>query len=63
MPNLSVQDMLRIKSLLNLELLQVKKYSKYANTTKDPQLKTSYEQICAKHQVHYKSLIEILNQN
>lgn len=60
MVSLTEKELLAIEDQLNLEELLVIKYQFYAELCSDPQLKAQCQQLAAKHQAHYDSLLNCL---
>lgn len=61
MPELTTKELSAIEDQLTMEQSLIKKYRVYAAQCQDPGLKTSMEQIVAKHQNHYDTLFRHLN--
>ncbi len=57
MAQLTEKELTALEDQLNCEQLLVKKYKSYANMTADPQIKTTCEQLAAKHKTHYDTLM------
>ncbi|WRS27519.1 spore coat protein [Oscillospiraceae bacterium MB08-C2-2] len=61
MPNLTSKELTAIEDQLGIEQNLIKKYTMYAQATQDSQLKTKCDEIAAKHQCHYNTLLSHLN--
>ncbi|MEM1485338.1 spore coat protein [Oscillospiraceae bacterium PP1C4] len=59
--NLTTKEFAAIEDQLSAEQTLVKKFTMYAQMTKDPQLKTQFEAHSAKHQNHFNRLLSQLN--
>ncbi len=60
MANLTSKELSGIEDQLDAEKILITKYSMYANTTQDAQLKAKLEQIATKHQEHFDKLYSLL---
>ena len=60
MANLSSKELSAIEDQLKAEQVLVQKYQAFSAQFTDPQLRTKCEQIAAKHQNHYQSLLRHL---
>ena len=60
MANLTTKELGSIKDQLTREETLVKKFKMYAQNMSDPQLVTKCEQVAAKHQNHYNTLLNQL---
>lgn len=63
MANLTNQELNIIKHQLDLEITTIKKFKLYYDICTDPQLKIKLEQITARHQNHFTSLLNLLSTN
>ncbi|MDL2234238.1 spore coat protein [Ruminococcaceae bacterium OttesenSCG-928-L11] len=61
MSNLTSKELTAIEDQLGIEENLVKKYKMYAGACQDPQLKTKCEEIAAKHQSHFNTLMTHLS--
>lgn len=61
MANLTAKELSAITDQLKVEQTMINKFKAYAETMKDPQLKTKCEQIAARHQNHYTRLLSQLH--
>ncbi|MCX7614933.1 MAG: spore coat protein [Clostridiales bacterium] len=61
MADLTQKELSALEEQLNYEKILIVKYHAMATQCSDPQLKTSLEQIAAKHQGHYEKLFSYLN--
>ncbi len=61
MANLTTKELAAIEDQLSIEQNVIKKYQMYASQASDPQIKTRCEQIVAKHQSHFNTLMGHLN--
>ena len=61
MANLTSKELTALEDQLGMEQLLIAKYKSVAGMTTDPKIKTKCEQIAAKHQEHYKRLLNHLN--
>lgn len=57
MANLTSKELTAIEDTLNVEQNLIKKYTMYAQTSTDACIKTKCEQIAAKHQNHFNTLM------
>lgn len=60
MANLTEKELSALEDQLTLEENLVKKYKTYAQQCTDQELKTKCEQIAAKHQTHFDTLLNNL---
>ncbi len=60
MANLTTKELGSIQDQLVREQVLVKKYKMYAGQCCDPQLRNKCEQVAAKHQNHYNTLLNQL---
>lgn len=61
MATLTAKELTAIEDQLGVEQNLVKKYKMYAQQSQDAQLKTKCEEIAAKHQCHFDTLMGHLN--
>lgn len=61
MANLTAKELSAIEDQLGIEQNVIKKYNMYAQNAGDSCIKTKCEQIAAKHQNHYNTLMSHLN--
>ena len=61
MANLTSKELTAIEDQLSMEQLMIKKYKSFATMSTDPQIRSKYEQIAARHQDHYTKLLGHLN--
>lgn len=61
MANLTTRELGSLTDQLVREQVLVKKYKMYANQCCDPQLRTKCEQVAARHQNHYNTLLNQLS--
>ena len=61
MQTLTSKELTVIEDHLSQEQNAIAKLSNYASACRDPQLKTQFEQIAAKHQGHYNRLLSHLS--
>ena len=59
--NLTTKELTAIEEQLGQEQLLIQKFKMYAQMTQDQQLRSSFEQIAAKHQIHKDKLLNLLN--
>ena len=59
--NLTTKELTAIEEQLGQEQLLIQKFRMYAQMTQDQQLRSSCEQIAAKHQIHKDKLLNLLN--
>lgn len=57
MANLTEEELHALEDQLGAEQLLVKKYKAYASVTKDPQIRSTCEQLAAQHKNHYDTLM------
>ena len=60
MANLTSKELTGIEEQLNAESMLIKKNKTYAKMCSDPEIRSKCEQIAAKHQNHYNSLLQLL---
>lgn len=60
MANLTSKELTGLEEQLNAESILIKKNQTYAELSSDPQIKSKCEQIAAKHQMHYNTLLQHL---
>ena len=60
MANISSKELTSIEDQLSMEQLLVKKYTSFANTTGDRQIKEKCQQIATQHQQHFNTLMTYL---
>ena len=60
MPNLTTKELTGIEDQLSSEKNLVLKFSMYASSTQDPELKSKLNQISDKHQQHFDTLYSLL---
>ena len=58
--NLTTKELTAIEEQLGQEQLLIQKFKMYAQMTQDQQLRSSCEQIAAKHQIHKDKLLNLL---
>ncbi len=61
MANLTSKELTAIEEQLGAESVLIAKYKQLANTTEDPALSNSLNQIAQKHQNHFDTLYQFLN--
>ena len=61
MANLTTKELGSIQDQLVREQVVVKKYKMYASQCCDPQLRNKCEQVAARHQNHYNTLLNQLS--
>ena len=61
MANLTAKELSAIQDTLSVEDNIIKKYRMYAQTTQDPQIRQKCQDIAAKHQQHFSTLMGHLN--
>lgn len=61
MANLTSKELTAIEEQLGAESVLIAKYKQLANTTQDPNLANSLNQIAQKHQNHFDTLYQFLN--
>lgn len=61
MTELTAKELASITDQLSHEQTLVKKYKMYAAQCGDPQLRVKCEQVAARHQNHYNTLLNQLN--
>lgn len=59
--NLTTKELTAIEEQLGQEQVLIQKFKMYAEMTEDQQLKSSYEQIASKHEIHMNKLLNLLN--
>lgn len=57
MSELTQKELTAIEDQLNSEQLLIKKFKNYAESTNDPQIKATCEQIAAQHKNHFNTLM------
>lgn len=57
MANVTSEELKALEDQLNGEQLLIKKYKTYAQMASDPQIKTTCEQIAARHKTHFDTLM------
>ena len=55
--NLTTKELAAIQDHLSVEDNVIKKYRMYAQTTQDPQIRQKCQDIAAKHQEHFNTLM------
>ncbi len=60
MANLSAKELTAIEDMLTMEETMVKKFKLYAQACTDPALKQKCEEVAAKHQNHFCTLMGML---
>ncbi|MGL5972646.1 MAG: spore coat protein [Oscillospiraceae bacterium] len=60
MSNLSEKELTGIEEQLGAEQILVSKFKDYSQKCQDPELKAKYEQVAAKHQQHFDTLLNML---
>jgi len=60
MENLTSKELTGIEEQLNAESILIKKNKTFAELSADPEIKSKCEQIAAKHQGHYNTLLQHL---
>ena len=58
--DLTTKELTAIEEQLGQEQLMIQKFKMYAEMTQDQQLKTTCEQIAAKHEIHKHKLLNLL---
>lgn len=61
MANLTEKELSALEDQLSLEQNLIQKYKAYAQQCTDQELKMKCEQIAAKHQTHFNTLLNNLN--
>ncbi len=61
MSQLTSKELTLIGEQLSAEQLLITKFNQYAKEADDPQIKSKFEQIAAKHQGHYNKLLSYLS--
>lgn len=61
MAQLTKQELNAVRVLLMDEENLIRQFTACAHTAQDPQLRTFFEQIAARHRLHWDSLAELLN--
>ena len=61
MANLTAKELSAISDQLGMEQNLIKKYQMYAQSTQDPQIQKTCQDIATKHQRHYTTLMGHLN--
>ncbi|WP_296627222.1 spore coat protein [uncultured Negativibacillus sp.] len=59
--NLTTKELTAIEEQLGQEELLIQKFKMYAEMTQDQQLKSSCQQIAAKHEIHKSKLLNLLS--
>lgn len=57
MANLTAKELTAIEDQLGIENNMIKKYKMYAQSCQDAQIKAKCEEIAAKHQTHFNTLM------
>ena len=57
MANLTSKELSAIEDQLNCEQMLIKKFKAYAETATDPQIKTTCENMAARHKTHFDTLM------
>jgi len=57
MPVLTSKELTAIEDQLGIEENLIKKYTMYAHSSQDPQIRTKCEEIACKHQSHFNTLM------
>lgn len=60
MPNLTKPELNAIREQLQRERALISRFTSSARDAEDPQLRTLYEQIAARHQSHWNTLCGLL---
>jgi len=60
MENLTSKELTGIEEQLNAESILIKKNKTFAELSSDPEIKSKCEQIAARHQGHYNTLLQHL---
>ena len=60
MPSLSTEELAAVRRQLENEQKLIRQFTVCARTAGDPQLRTAFEQICARHRLHWETLVQLL---
>lgn len=60
MPGLSREELAAIRCQLENEQRMIRQFTVCARTAGDPQLRTIFEQIAARHRLHWETLVKLL---
>lgn len=60
LPRLSTEELTAIRRQLENEQKLIEQFTICARTAGDPQLRTAFEQISARHHLHWETLVKLL---